>query len=356
MCETCGGWHPTEAHAQHEKEAREKRMAEIKARPDSAYSFNVLDFEQEKRDEVEPWMHTVIEKAKDLGDDLQDSDFYIHFGPIEGNKKFPSVFSMLTQDSFTRGETFVAYFEKGTPMKEKAMWSGASRLNPILELQERWVKTRKDEDLQKYQEAIRATLNDYVSYVEQRISETADDGFKNLGRNRIENAQKLLTGMDSTEGRREAMDFITQRVIMGGTSSRNNIGVIFSIGDSLQQRTTSEIKRHYLNLPYSSHYTTSLTYKYNGNNVLFLNAQYGGGFEKGQDRDNLNIGSAETEHGKKFYIKFIHSLYSSGGSVKVQKELLQRMLEMTKDQPDRRLPIYNFYGKLVWPRPPEEKK
>lgn len=368
MCSICNGWHTTEAHAQYEKEARKKRMAEIKTRPNEAYNFDTLGFSTEQKGEIEPWMRTVIEKAKELGDDLQDSDFFIHVGPLEKSDRSPSVLSMIVQPSFhdavhtleanrggeykdrgyARARNFVSEHHAGEYMESwAAPLRGADRtkkssIDTLLELQERYVQTRSEDDLRMYQAEIEKSL--------QKISEGQRNRLKNTSeREDIESAKKnlqivesLISNLDTIDGRRKAVKFIMiqdQMLPLGG----EGIGIIFKAGKNIIRSMLRREPQAYYRL-YSSFY-------YRGGEVIHIFST------RGSETDQrIAINTCDPDVAREFYKEFIHGLYVPHGSVEEQRELLKRMLEMTKDHPERRLPIYNFYGKLVWPRPPEEDK
>lgn len=365
MCETCGGWHPTEAHAQYEKEAREKRMAEIKARPDSSYRFDALGFTPEKKEEIEPWMHKMIEKAKELGDDLQDSEFYIHVGSREPGQTYegepvPSILSMITQESFQEpawkgrfpGATEYLYVTHHQPGEEVQTWvtggyvrADYEAIKNMLVLQEHYVQTRADEDLDQYKQTIKNLL--------QEKEKTT------IGRYlKKEEVEELLSKLDTTEGRRAAVE-----LIMRIPTGRRDLGIIFHYSDGLRQNFDYSSRKEGSGRGADSEIVDFFTLSDRGSadeEIItirnFLETLKG-------ERPELLADSMMSVHSVKnldaareFFRSFIHGIYLPQGSVEKQREALERMLEMTKDHPERRLPIYNFFGKLVWPRPPEEKK
>ncbi len=251
MCGRCGGWHPTEAHAQYEGEAREKRMAEIKARPDSAYRFDTLGFKPEKADreegEIEPWMHEVIEKAKELGDDLQDSDFFIHAGPLNQHKRLgfnsktvPSVLSFVTQERFPNPNPSIKHREEFLYVsphdagREIETWAvryttervGSKNFKELLVLQERWVQSRTAEDLDVYRKKIKQLLSQFI----ERF--TTDYYQEGMRQHTLE-AQELLNQLDEVNGRKRAVKFIMQQ---SGLYKQGQMGgIIFRISDELKK-------------------------------------------------------------------------------------------------------------------------
>ncbi|MDO8617653.1 MAG: hypothetical protein Q7N87_02060 [Candidatus Uhrbacteria bacterium] len=366
QCEQCGGWHPTEAHAQYETKVCEKRVAEIKARPDSAYRFDALGFTPDKKGKIDPWMHEVIEKAKDLGDDLQDADLYIHFGPIEAGvrgKEFPSTLSMITQDSFVEG-TYISRHISGESMMRKAHWSSKAPIE-ILELQERWVRTRSQEDLKSYQQKIQNELNKIIKINEGIITSDPKSHFdyqkdKERANNLIKKATDLLSRLDTAEGRKASVYLI--QIAQPGTASGpggEEVGVIFSVGDAVFEEPSFYFKRDGgeggLSSRLSFVHATPVAIYYKEKLVIWFGRDYA---DWRHNPENQTVGSGPnpvSEEAREFYKKFIHALYLPHGSIEEQQRMLERVLDMTKDHPEQRLPIYNFYGKLVWPRPPSLK-
>lgn len=360
MCDICSGWHSTEAHAQHEKDAREKRMAEIKARPDSSYRFDTLGFTPEEKEEIEPWMHEVIEKAKDLGDDLHDVDYYIHYGLLEGLQStdvdVPSVLSMLDK-SFgeaprgmkSSGSSMVYLSEHNAGERLYDEWAVREFYKDLIVLQERWVQTREKSDLDNYIEELKRLLYTQKPwFVDQQIIE------------------QMVMSLNSIEGRKQAMKFLAENT--GPLKKGENVGIIFSLGDSLLKDPKFEIQKSkdWFHADLSPKKLPVVNYKYEGQNVakIIPNA-YAANIEKDRvvnpygsrdpDRRNEYVG-VDLKLAWEFYKKFIHGIQIPHGSIESQRGVLKRMLEKTKEKPERRLPIYNFYGKLVWPRPPKENK
>lgn len=381
VCETCGGWHPAETHAQYEKEAREKRMAEIKARPDSAYRFDTLGFSSEQKGEIEPWMHEVIEKAKDLGDDLQDADLYIHIGPLEQGEEppVPSVLSMITQTSFvpelnikskkghsvTEGPTYVSHHRAGESMQRKGHW-GHEIPTEILEIQERWVKTRDVQDLDEYKKAIENELDKFIKRTRYDLSDKSylnpirdnPEAQKRL-ENRIVHIQELINNLDSVSGRKAGLYFIEKMSHRRAGGTGESVGIIFTVGDAL----FSDPKFYFQSeggtggsRDRNAFYRETIGgLGYNDKWVIIFSPHVSD-LQLGINPENQTAYSPypEDEESKYFYKKFIHAVWVPHGSIEGQRKVLEHMLEMTKDKPEQRLPIYNFYGKLVWPQPPKK--
>lgn len=345
LCSICGGWHATEAHSQFETNAREARASEIKARPDSEYLFDTLGFKSEKQGETKPWMHEVIEKAKNLGDDLQDSDFFIHIGPLDDykspNGNVLSVLSMIPQeslqesptvskhgklpsDSRSEGANFVSEHSAGEKMSS---WAGY-KTEDIFVAQERWVQTRDAQDLETYKEVIRKCLGPIRKGTEEEM---------------------LFNNLDTAEGRRNAVKYIS---INNTIKGREGVGIVFKAVEPLSQGLAEEAR-------YGLEVKKFTPYYLNNKKVMrVVHTRYydepdGIGKHNQMIWDDKNCDPLVA---RDFYRKFIHALYVPHGSVEEQRNILQRMLEITKDFPERRLPIYNFYGKLVWPKPSTSKK
>jgi len=366
LCEICRGWHPTEEHIRYEKENLAKRMTEIKARPDSAYRFDALGFKSEKKDEMEPWMHTVIEKAKELGDDLQQSDNFLHMeidwvGKGEGEGRLlqtvrnglfaphPAKYHHPNETGLTRGgQLYIRPHNAGTKFEK---WSFPELLKEILVQQETYLKSRSESDLQAY----KALLKEAIDSSELRYDEEEK---KNL--------------LESMEDRKR----VVSKLMEG-----SKYGIIFSFPEKLSEDSELEIEvidqghglthlqiwnkdpRHCLvDLPDLSG-RTHQDYWYTGeHNITYTPPadRYSRLYRKQPPEGIMNlpyegqlreINEETLEH---LSSNILNGLYVYGG-VKEQREFLQRMLEVTKDNPERRLPVYNFYGKLVWPRPPEDK-
>jgi hypothetical protein len=360
-CEICGGWHPTEAHAQYEKEAREKRMEEIKARPDSAYRFDALGFTPEKKGDIEPWMHEVIEKAKDLGDDLQDSGFFHHtWGGRGSRQNIDEAIGFITQESFQAtpekilntgggvlltGEGGAVWFEEhnaGTPLSFEYQHQISRE---VLESQEQWIKSRKQEDLKKYKDELERWLN-YQMVADQQGQEI---GIQPVYDKKV--FLDLLENLDSVEARRQVA-----LMMMRGRAFRGpSIGIIF-------QESPKLLNEFIVSKGFKSASTTTFhqtTYSNQaGEEVAVIlqdkrkHADYV--VNEGLVYPNMkikDIGSAQ-----KLYQDFLHGLFVTYGSIEAQREVLELMLKATQDHKERRLPIYNFYGKLVWPRPEQKNE
>lgn len=359
MCETCGGWHPTEAHAQFEKEASERRMAEIKVRPDSAYRFDTLGFSSEKKGEIEPWMHEVIEKAKELGDDLQDSDTFVHMElwSSESDEAAWRLLKIVEKGFFTPhperyhdqrdnkserlvrgGELNARPHNAGTKFMS---WGFPEETERVLIAQEKYLKTRTPEDLEEYKNAIRDDLKMY-----------GDKDEKN-------------NPLETTEERKRAVEHLI----------KNIYGIILAFPKKIESNPEFLVEKH--GSPYSEMKTVTIynreprrqlisypdlsSYTFREYWYTSLGPRYTP--QKGTWRHSpeteIGFSGASTikdvseETLKKLSFDILNGLYVKGG-IENQRKILERMLEMTKDHPERRLPIYNFYGKLAWPRPPEK--
>jgi hypothetical protein len=146
--------------------------------------------------------------------------------------------------------------------------------------------------------------------------------------------------LDTTEGRRDAMMFLLGQ--KSGTDERNatkDIAIIFKVSDQLGKDglVVSQTKER---TPTISVDTSE------GEQVIKIT--------HGEDAKkviSVNTDFQDTESARKVYRDLIHAIYIPNGSIDEQRQFLREILEMTKDNPEKRLPVYNHYGKLVWPRP-----
>lgn len=145
--------------------------------------------------------------------------------------------------------------------------------------------------------------------------------------------KELLEKLNDVEERRKAV-----LSIFRGYGTRG-LGIIFQSNPFIQEKFQKK---------YNEKHGT-VYYTQGGEAIIARSGQ-------GETIITPNNGITDIKSAREFYRAFLHGIIVIQGTVEEQREILKRMLEATKDHPDRRLPIYNFYGKLVWPRPPKKEK
>lgn len=380
-CEICQGWHATELHENYTKEGREKIRKIIEERPDSAYNFNTLGVEATESDAEKSWQHIVVEKAKELGDDLQNSNFLIHNGPIDvqifpasekiqakypglglgEESRYESLLSIFTQKSLNEGHRissgerrhdtwfFSAHRAGGNDVYN---YSEGDALAKILEQQEIFMRDRTAENLKRYQELITGRLTQEIEKLKFNIKH---NDTQYLGGDLL-HAKELLKTLDSMDGRKKAVKFI-----MTKTGFTKGFGPKFGVIAKISNKMKADENIKYVSDGGGPYREPIYDVKdRNGfpiaDGIADLDRaeleQKEMDSEQGLFYGNYK-GEPNVEDARKFFADFIHGVHIRDGSIEEQREFLERMLELTKDHPERRVPLYNYYGKLIWPRPPK---
>lgn len=374
-CDICGGWHSTEGHQEFEIEAREKRVAEIKERPDYVYRFDTLGFKPERKEEIEPWMHGVIERAKALGDDLHDTDHFIHmeiFGPRVNDLEGERLLTIVTNGLFSEYPRHHRDYGKGIDLvrggnlnvrphsagSKPSSWGIGKHVEDALILQEKFVRTRKDTDLEAYKDALKKALD----------KQGVKDAHLNTMRDR-KKAVRILLGAKfgliiSFNRLKEKMN--SEIEISSAENTYNSI--IWNKNPRKELIVYPDLSRNpNLGVEYyeHSHFKCGDSCEYVPPRAHKMQSFMS--FKKPNDLEHAAISrvvpEAEIEFSRRSGLagiseetlqnlsrNILNGIYVSGG-IEEQREFLKRMLEVTNNYPEERLPIYNFYGKLVWPKP-----
>ncbi len=376
-CRVCGGWHPTEEHYKHTEEGRKEQRAVVEKRSEGQYSFSMPGVEVLEEVKESSWRKTVVEKAKVLGDDLQDSSFLIHMGVLHdyngADYKIKSLMSVFSQKSIYPEDLISEGYHtesKGSAWSFSNHFAGEPELfpyssgedfygiNELLVRQEEFVKERTKEKIETYQNAIKSSLekiiNQHQGYIEinlkykDEIRRVAE--FLKIRKEMLEKGKNLLNQLDSTNGRREAVKYVlTNTGWRSGFGEIDQIGIICKLPRNLDDKEYNMAKER-----------DSVLGNYDMVDRSGVRIASVPDIDKelapSRDRRERTVyiprssKDANAEDNLQLFKDFIHGVYLRTGSGHEQQAVLQRMLDLTKNDPERRVPIYNYYGKLVWPK------
>ncbi|KKU73345.1 MAG: hypothetical protein UX98_C0008G0011 [Parcubacteria group bacterium GW2011_GWA2_47_26] len=143
--------------------------------------------------------------------------------------------------------------------------------------------------------------------------------------------QKMMQNLNTPEERHEATIFILQQ--FSTYQDKEPIGIIFQVSDSIINDPSLSVQG----------ISDDIIGFYNRGTNEWL-----GRIGKSSIR-GTTVGLSEAEKSRELYFRLIHGIHVPYGSEDLQRKVLQKMLEATQNNPNLRLPIYDHYGKLIWP-------
>lgn len=277
------------------------------------------------------------EKIDHLGEDLRGSGWMVHIAPARpfvgrsDGRERPSAYSFLTADSLERaplmrqiGTQKLLFVTPHPAGEEIVTWGVGEELRRVLIL-------RREERVGEYIHAIQKILEKFIRMREdslafQRgVSSPLMREYYNRIKENFVKAKVYLENLKDLKSADEAVSFLihsSQLAFEVAEKSIPVIGVIFAFNAKLNGKAE---------LP-----------------VTVGPRSWDGG--TGISEQVLQVATEPGESSGWFYNELLHGLYVPSPDQSFLEEVQASMLSATQDRSERRVPIYDCHGRLVWPK------